>query len=93
MSLTKAPTDTPWGEPISASRLQNGVFMVSTSSHGGILVSRQLAHLLSASAQQVGSEYQPGHPAAKEWLFFEEDCDARILIDELANLARTPQAA
>lgn len=76
-----SPTDSPWGEVQICRELCNGMFMVSTASHGGIMVAKEVARTLSLAARKSGFW-------DNEYLCFEEDCDACVVLREL--LDRTP---
>lgn len=45
----------PWGMVQTSYTLCDGVYAVSTASHGGILVHRSAEHLLSQEAQYLGT--------------------------------------
>lgn len=87
-SIFRAPTDTPWGKPEFVEELEPGIYWVGTPSHGGVMVDRRHASRLSPQARKVGEDYRPGHPAARQWLFYEEDCDVRYAIYELPCVAK-----
>ena len=74
-----APDFSPWGAIQYSEELYTGVHMVSTASHGGIMILREIANtLLTRQVQKYGSWYC-------NYLCFEEDCDAPILIRELLD--------
>ena len=68
----------PWGMVQTSYTLCDGVYAVSTASHGGILVHRSAEHLLSQEAQYHGTRYGV-------YLCYEEDCKAPIVIRELLD--------
>ena len=68
----------PWGMVQTSYTLCDGVYAVSTASHGGILVHRSAEHLLSQEAQYLGTRYGV-------YLCYEEDCKAPIVIRELLD--------
>jgi len=72
------PDKSPWGEVQVCDPLCPGVFMVSTSSHGGTMVSQDMAALLSSAARKCGMR-QGG------WLCFEEDTAEYIVFRELLD--------
>ena len=60
---------TPWGVSSHHTLITDGVWFVETARHGGILVSRLVAHtLLSPAAIARGK-------SRGRWLAYEEDCD------------------
>jgi Domain of unknown function (DUF7007) len=60
---------TPWGISSHQTQITNGVWLVDTASHGGILVRRRVAHtLLTPEAIARGMSWA-------SWLVYEEDCD------------------
>jgi len=76
---------TPWGISDHETKLAEGVFLVDTPSHGGILVEKKVARTyLSCAALQIGSEFGPSHIA------YEEDCDMAVVmfehLDEIYHL-------
>lgn len=73
------PAYTPWGEIDRCTDIAPGVFSVSTSSHGGIMVDTDMVRsALSAKAQELGFQYGG-------FLCYEEDCDAPIVLRELMD--------
>jgi hypothetical protein len=64
-----APQVSPWGVVQHTKRLADGIWSVSTSSHGGIWLSQDR---LSQLNERLGHEY-PTFCRSSEW--FEEDCD------------------
>jgi hypothetical protein len=60
------PEKSPWGEVQTCDTLCPGVFLVSTASHGGTMVSKEVSAMLSPAAQRCGFR-QGGY------LCFEED--------------------
>lgn len=73
------PDFSPWGAIQHDDELYTGVHMVSTASHGGIMILREIANkLLAKWVQDYGFWYC-------NYLCFEEDCDAPIAIRELLD--------
>ncbi len=68
----------PWGDVQTYDMLSPGVFLVSTASHGGTLVSKEVSALLSPAAQKCGFK-QDGY------LCFEEDCQESVVMRELLD--------
>ena len=53
-----APDFSPWGTIQHSEELYTGVHMVSTASHGGIMILREIAHkLLAKRVQEYGFWY------------------------------------
>jgi hypothetical protein len=72
------PENSPWGKVQTCDVLCPGVFLVSTASHGGTLVSKEVSALLSLAAQKCGFK-QGGY------LCFEEDCQESVVLRELLD--------
>lgn len=72
------PENSPWGKVQTCDVLCPGVFLVSTASHGGTLVSKEVSALLSHTAQKCGFK-QGGY------LCFEEDCQESVVLRELLD--------
>lgn len=72
------PENSPWGKVQTCDVLCPGVFLVSTASHGGTLVSKEVLALLSHAAQKCGFK-QGGY------LCFEEDCQESVVLRELLD--------
>lgn len=77
-SLFSHPTNSPWGEIDCCDDLYPGVFMVTTSSHGGIMVARDVESLLSPAARKLGLR-------RGGYLCYEEDCDEAVVLRELLD--------
>lgn len=56
-----------------------GAFLVSTASHGGTMVAKDMAAILSPAAQKCG--FQQG-----DFLCFEEDCQENVALRELLDI-------
>jgi len=76
--MFKKPDLSPWGEVQHCDILCPGVFMVSTSSHGGTMVAKEIAAMLSPAARKCGFQ-QGGH------LCFEEDSQESVVLRELLD--------
>lgn len=72
------PFQSPWGEVQTCDTLCPGVFMVSTASHGGTLVSKEVTAMLSPAAKKCG--FKLGH-----YLCFEEDSQEAVVLRELLD--------
>lgn len=77
-----APEESPWGNVQTCRELCSGMFLVSTASHGGIMVAKEIATTLPLAARKCGFK-EDGY------LCFEEDCAACVVLREL--LDRTPR--
>lgn len=74
------PRHSPWGTIDGIRWMANGVYSVSTPSHGGIMIHKKIVdRVLSKEAQNCGFRSGP-------FLCFEEDCDAPVVIRELLDL-------
>ena len=76
--MYQEPNKSPWGAVQTCDTLCPGVFLVSTASHGGTMVSNDVAAFLSPAAKRCG--FRRGG-----YLCFEEDCDAQIVLRELMD--------
>ena len=77
--MYKRPYTSPWGRIERIKTKTQGVYEVSTASHGGIMVNKEVAsQLLSPAAIERGS-------LENGYYCFEEDCDACIVIRELLD--------
>jgi hypothetical protein len=63
----KPPTSSPWGYIEETTRLADGIYFVSTASHGGIWLSRE-------RQKEIGRK----SPFLKSAEWWEEDCDWAI---------------
>ncbi|WP_444645243.1 DUF7007 domain-containing protein [Caproiciproducens sp. R1] len=72
------PENSPWGKVQTCDALCPGVFLVSTASHGGTLVSKEISAMLSPAARKCGFK-QGGY------LCFEEDCQESVVLRELLD--------
>ena len=76
--MYREPTFSPWGEVQTCDTLCPGVFLVSTASHGGTLVSHEVSAMLSPAARKCGFK-QGGY------LCFEEDSQEAVVLRELLD--------
>lgn len=68
---------TPWGPSQHQQKITDGMYWVSTSGHGGLLIECRIAgKLLSPWAFSYGGRYG-------QWLAYEEDCDYQVAFFEL----------
>lgn len=72
------PEKSPWGKVQTCDPLCPGVFMVSTASHGGTMISKEVADLLSPAARKCGFR-QGGY------ICFEEDSQEAVALRELLD--------
>ena len=72
------PEKSPWGEVQTCDTLCPGVFLVSTASHGGTMISKEVADLLSPAARKCGFK-QGGY------ICFEEDSQENVALRELLD--------
>ena len=76
--MTGFPKTSPWGEVQHCEKMIDGVFLVSTASHGGIMVRKNAAAFLSPVAREIALN-------ERNYLCFEEDCDEAIVMRELLD--------
>lgn len=72
------PEFSPWGEVQACDTLYPGVFLVSTASHGGVMISKGVAAFLSPAAKKCGSQHGG-------YLCFEEDTEENVIFRELLD--------
>ena len=76
--MSVLPRTSPWGEVQKCEVLTDGVFLVSTASHGGVLVRKNAADFLSPEARKIALN-------ERNYLSFEEDCEEAIVLRELLD--------
>ena len=76
--MYQEPVKSPWGKVQTCDLLCPGVFLVSTASHGGTMVSKEVAAFLSPAAKRCG--FQRGG-----YLCFEEDTQEEVVLRELLD--------
>lgn len=76
--MYRKPEISPWGRVQFCDILCPGVFLVSTASHGGTMVSKEVAAFLSTAAKKCGFR-QGGY------LCFEEDTQEEVVFRELLD--------
>jgi len=76
--MFEIPEQSPWGAVQVCDALCPGVFMVSTASHGGTMVAKDMAAVLSPAARKYGMRHYG-------YLCFEEDVDENIVLRELLD--------
>lgn len=77
---------TPWGKSDSSEQFGRGISFVSTPSHGGFAIARGRWGCLTTAALQRGE-------VRGEYVFFEEDCAAYIVMLELPQTRGTATEA
>ncbi len=71
---------TPWGKAETQWQLDEGIFLVETPEHGGLLVDCAKAEtVLSAKARQIGKRWN-------NFLAFEQDADMLVVFYEHPDL-------
>lgn len=76
--MYQEPSKSPWGKVQTCDLLCPGVFLVSTASHGGTMVSNEVAAFLSPAAKRCG--FKRGG-----YLCFEEDTQEDVVLRELLD--------
>lgn len=86
--MYQEPNKSPWGAVQTCDTLCPGVFLVSTASHGGTMVSNDVAAFLSPAAKRCG--FRRGG-----YLCFEEDTQEEVVLRELLDkkLWRSPSVS
>ena len=77
--MSRLPRNSPWGAVQHCEEMREGVFLVSTASHGGIMVRPGAADFLTADAIKHGAFHE------NNCYCFEEDCCESIVIRELLD--------
>ena len=72
------PTYLPWGEVQWSEELYPGMYLVSTASHGGIMVDREAELCLTSAVRKCGMR-------DGGYLCFEEDCCEQVVLRELLD--------
>ena len=73
------PEKSPWGKVDYVQPLAAGAYVVSTPSHGGLMLDQVQAARLSPPARAKGEGWGT-------WLCFEEDCRIAVPLIELEDL-------
>lgn len=76
--IFEKPWFSPWGEVQTCDTLCPGVFMVSTASHGGTMVAKDMTAALSPAAHKCGM-------SVGGYLCFEEDTQENVVLRELLD--------
>lgn len=76
--MYQKPEKSPWGKVQTCDTLCPGVFLVSTASHGGTMIAKDMAAALSPAARKCGFK-QGGY------LCFEEDSQEDVALRELLD--------
>ena len=77
--MYEEPDESPWGDIQYSHELCPGVYSVSTAGHGGIMAAAVVArNVFSKDALQCAFQH-------REFLCFEEDCDAPVALRELLD--------
>ena len=84
--MYQEPNKSPWGAVQTCDTLCPGVFLVSTASHGGTMVSNDVAAFLSPAAKRCG--FRRGG-----YLCFEEDTQEEVVLRELLSSGRYPSVS
>jgi len=74
--MSALPRTSPWGEVQHCEKLIDGVFLVSTAGHGGVMVRKNASDFLSPEARRIGLN-------ERNYLSFEEDCEEQVVLYEL----------
>jgi len=78
VGVFQEPKSSPWGDVQTCDTLCPGVFLVSTTSHGGSMVAVEMSAALSPAARKCGFK-QGG------FLCFEEDSQESVVLRELLD--------
>lgn len=78
-SYVNEPETSIWGNIDHCYRINNGIFEVCTSSHGGVMIKSDIARTVLSGAAQNVAQKENG------WFYFEEDCDFAVAKRELLD--------
>ncbi|MCL2402242.1 MAG: hypothetical protein FWC90_06325 [Oscillospiraceae bacterium] len=76
--MSRFPRKSPWGDVQRCEQMIAGVFLVSTASHGGIMVRKSAADFLSPDARKIGANQ-------RNYFCFEIGCEEDIVMRELLD--------
>lgn len=76
--MYQQPEKSPWGKVQVCDTLCPGVFLVSTASHGGTMIAKDMAAALSLAARKCGFRHGG-------YLCFEEDSQESVALRELLD--------
>lgn len=74
---TPKPKSSPWGRVDLATEIADGIWFVSTTSHGGFLVSDERLAAMPKELRKLGSSDSPFHGTRGA---FEEDVEAPAVV-------------
>jgi hypothetical protein len=87
MTFTLNGKSSPWGIVQDEEVIAEGIIYVSTASHGGIWVARELMHRITHEMQDY-AKYWSG---SSQW--FEEDCAAQCVVVSFPEYFKPEQVA
>ena len=76
--MSRFPRKSPWGEVQRCEQMIDGVFLVTTADHGGIMVRKAAAGFLSPDARKIALK-------ERSYLCFEIGCGESVVIRELLD--------
>ena len=82
MTEQQPPHDTPWGTPQQIKKMAEGVFEISTASHGGFWLSPQCNSKVDPKWRNYASQWSHGY--GDQW--YEEDVAAYGVIETFPDL-------
>lgn len=77
----KLGDQTPWGEADYVSEVVEGVSLVATPSHGGIMVRKEVSAFLSERSKKVSIDFG-------DYICFEEDCALGAVFVDMPSIYR-----
>lgn len=88
--IARVGNESPWGEIQQSRHIGENMYLVSTASHGGVILTDQDLRLKVQN--KIGDWLDRDVPfcpnAVKCWRYWEEDCDAPFIIDLLRESVR-----
>jgi len=88
--IARVGQGSPWGEIQQSRHIGENMYMVSTSSHGGVILTDQ--NLRLKVQNKIGDRFGRDVPFCPnflgKWEYWEEDCDAPFIIDLLRESLR-----
>lgn len=76
------PANTPWGEIQQCKKLDDGIFEISTASHGGFWIAPERRDEIAVDWRRFAAQWSHGYGAG----WFEEDCAASGVIEAFPSL-------
>lgn len=88
--IARVGNESPWGEIQQSRHIGENMYLVSTASHGGVILTDQKLRLKVQNkiGDRLGVDVPFCPNAVRSWTYWEEDCDAPFIIDLLRESVR-----